>query len=110
MIELPEIVHQKLHDPSPSLSPEDSLKVLLSCIKYGAVKGRRAKWKELLMVIGNTGVGKNTLINYLHGCEMERVFEEDCSNSCGLGRARDDEDWAGHTNKSDTLIPAVESD
>ena len=63
-IELPEIVHRKLHDPSLSLSPEDSLKVLLSCIKYGAVKGRKAKGKELLMVIGNTGAGKSTLINF----------------------------------------------
>jgi hypothetical protein len=58
-IGLPQIVYQKLKDPSLPLSPEDSLKVLLACIKYGEVKGRKAESKELLMVIGNTGAGKS---------------------------------------------------
>jgi hypothetical protein len=63
-IKLPDIVHEKMKAPSLSLSPEDSLKVLLACMKYGAVKGRKAEKKELLMVIGNTGAGKSTRINY----------------------------------------------
>jgi tRNA A37 threonylcarbamoyladenosine biosynthesis protein TsaE len=64
VIEWPEIVRQRLLDPSLSLSPEQSRQVLLHFIKYGAVEGRKAKGKELLIVIGNTGAGKSTLINY----------------------------------------------
>ena len=42
-------------------------------IKCGLTAREHAKDKELLVVVGNTGVGKSSTVNYIHGCDMERV-------------------------------------
>ena len=31
------------------------------------------KGQELLAIVGNTGVGKSLLVNYIHGCKVDRV-------------------------------------
>ena len=85
--------------------------MLLWCIQHGLVNARRGKGKELLMVIGNTGAGKSTMINYLHGCIMER-FKQGAKK---MVRVKEDSEVVemmkiGHTNQSMTFIPDLEAD
>jgi len=111
VLELPEIVLRKLENAALSLSEEDSLKVLLACIQYGLVKARKGEDKELLMVIGNTGAGKSTLINYLHGCKFQMVRKGSKRIVCVSADSQVSEMMKiGHTNQSMTFIPDLEVD
>ena len=110
-IELAEIVLRKLDDAGLVLSEDESLEVLLSCIQYGQAKARRGEGKDLLMVIGNTGAGKSTLINFIHGCDMERVKVDHKK----VVRVRHDsavEEMMkiGHDNRSMTFVPDLNDD
>lgn len=98
---------RKLDNAALLLSEEESLEVLLACIKDGRAKARTSKGKELLMVIGNTGAGKSTFINYLFGCELEVVNEGNKRIvRVRAGSAVKEVMEIGHTNQSKTFIPA----
>ena len=62
---LDQVVGKKLATLA-ALTPEESRKCLVSCIRFGRAQARRAEGKEILVVIGNTGAGKSALINLLH--------------------------------------------
>ena len=44
----------------------------MSCIHRGEIESEKAVNQELIVFIGNKGVGKSTFVNYLYGCEMVR--------------------------------------
>ena len=56
------------------LSEDDSLAVLSACIEIGQSRAELAKGKTAVMVIGNTGAGKSTFVNYMLNCTLEKVL------------------------------------
>ena len=70
-------------------------------------KEQMVKGQELLAIVGNTGVGKSLLVNYLHGCEVERVnkvMQVSKSSPCK------EITTVGHCNQSMTFIPQFVAD
>lgn len=82
---------------------------LMICLCIDAIKTEEAEEqvKNLVLVIGNTGAGKSTSINYLTGVEYERKIKHGKyylkqKNVDQLAPAR-----VGHGDKSETLYPQV---
>ena len=111
---LPDIALRKLENPQLQLSADQQLEVLEACIAAGKQQAVRATDKQLVMVIGNTGAGKSTLVNYLHGCQMElHKSTDDKGKKKKVIRVREDSNprelmVIGHTNKSATFMPKVD--
>ena len=62
--------------PSPvrsKLSPSEAIDCLMGCVEYGEPQTLLAVGMHAIVIIGNTGAGKSTTINYLHDCEFDRV-------------------------------------
>ena len=76
-LKLPELVNHKLEDPNLVLTADQQLDVLRDCNALGDEHGSKvATGRDLLVIIGNTGAGKSTRVNYLDGCTLERVDAE----------------------------------
>ncbi|XRB03151.1 ubiquitin carboxyl-terminal hydrolase [Pycnococcus provasolii] len=111
---LPDIALRKLENPQLQLNADQQLEVLEACIAAGKQQAVRATDKQLVMVIGNTGAGKSTLVNYLHGCQMElHKTTDDKGKKKKVIRVREDSSppelmVIGHTNKSATFMPKVD--
>ena len=69
-LEIPDIVQQKLDKPDLKLAVEDSLKVLHACVELGRAAANRAEGGHAIAIIGNTGAGKSTFANYMHGWSL----------------------------------------
>ncbi len=68
------MVLQKLVSKSHTkFEPSEAIACIETCIAMGTKEAEKASEKELLLVIGNTGVGKSTAINHFHGCSMKRI-------------------------------------
>ncbi len=70
------ITREKLRTPSQVLNIEESLAVLNNCLDIGEKRAESARDKDLVVFMGNTGSGKSTAINYLVGCEMEKISRD----------------------------------
>ena len=101
------LVDRKLANPDLKMSEDESQKVLLACIKSGAACAVAAHGNQAIILIGNTGAGKSTCCNYLHGCTMELVREKKIfrvSASSPVPELM----HIGHTNVSATFLPDVQ--
>ncbi|MBS4166479.1 hypothetical protein NEOC65_001567 [Neochlamydia sp. AcF65] len=104
---------RKLDNPSEKLPPEESIAVLMECIRRGEIEAEKAKDQELVMVIGNTGCGKSTFSNAMYGCTMKKVAPTRRGEGIGSrvivekGSARDEVMKIGHTNNSQTFMPQL---
>ena len=68
------IIGKGLANRSTNLSEDDSLAVLTSCIDIGVERAGLALKKTAVVVVGNTGAGKSTFVNYILKCAMEKVL------------------------------------
>ncbi|MBS4167414.1 GTPase [Parachlamydia sp. AcF125] len=112
-----DLLDRKLANPSSHLEPEESIAVLMECIRRGEIEAAKAENRNLVVIIGNTGSGKSTFGNAICGCKLERVKPK----SLGLtgvkevvagkrldqGRARDEIMPIGHTTQSKTFMPQL---
>jgi hypothetical protein len=110
--QLPEVVFRKLSNPHLQLSVDEQLECLTGCIAVGAMRALQARNCGVVMVIGNTGAGKSTFVNFLHGCGME-IFRPK-GNQKAI-RVKPDSSVTelmriGHTNQSMTFIPGIATD
>jgi len=100
------LVDRKLANPELELTEDESVKVLLACIKLGTKAARAVHGKQAIVLLGNTGAGKSTCCNYIHGCLMEKdsilkVIRVSADSPV------DELMPVGHSNVSETVIPDV---
>ena len=106
-----ELVQSKIRDPAFPLRVEERIEFVAECIKQGDANAKAALKNptSIVMVLGNTGAGKSTLINYIFGCKM---IEE----KQGLGKVISVDEGKGNnpsvvsignTNESATFLPFV---
>ncbi|XWN35036.1 MAG: hypothetical protein ROO73_05590 [Roseivirga sp.] len=96
---------------------EESVRQLTGYVRDGAEQAKKVEGKEVLMVLGNTGAGKSTFINYCNGQTMERVDLGTLSERTGQAYtgppfeqvvvAADEVTPIGHNNASQTLLPGI---
>ena len=119
-VELPQLVKDKLRNPNLKLTVDQQIECLDTCIQYGAAEAAKAEGRDLLMVIGNTGAGKSTMVNFIAGCTMERVTRKKAGLTGGnlkqkivrtaADSARKEVMKIGHSNQSQTFTPDVAHD
>ena len=114
---LPDVVLKKLRNPHLQLSLDDSMECILACIDRGFDEAAAATGKNLVVIIGNTGAGKSTFVNYLNGCTMEAIARKDAGLEGRGSVVRVKPDSAtpelmpiGHTKQSMTFVPQVGGD
>ena len=84
---IPNVVQKMLNNPNTKLRVDESLEVIQCCVELGKEAATRAEDWHAVVVIGNTGAGKSTLVNFLHGCDLESIPKSDV-----LGAAADGAD------------------
>eukprot|EP00540_Astrosyne_radiata_P007096 CAMPEP_0116825742 /NCGR_PEP_ID=MMETSP0418-20121206/2139_1 /TAXON_ID=1158023 /ORGANISM="Astrosyne radiata, Strain 13vi08-1A" /LENGTH=454 /DNA_ID=CAMNT_0004454293 /DNA_START=1082 /DNA_END=2446 /DNA_ORIENTATION=+ len=111
------VLEEQLSNPSCELSAAESVALVEHCVSLGEENAQAATGKEVVMVLGNTGAGKSTFLNYLLGCQMEAKRAKDL----GLpGKKRvirvaptsniDEVMPIGHGGASKTFMPTIMSD
>ena len=111
-VKVSELVNRKLADPNLVLTPDERLDVMRECIGRGEAQAQTAAGKDLLVIIGNTGAGKSTCVNYVDGCTLQRVSLSDGGRGPKVVRVAPDSPRPelmriGHTDKSQTFVPDV---
>ena len=112
---------RKLADAETVLSDQESITLLTHCVDEGERNSEKAKGKDTLIVVGSTGAGKSTFLNYLMGCEMmlkdpEELGLDDLDDEVVVVRSRseggplDEIMEIGHGKQSKTFLPHIESD
>jgi hypothetical protein len=112
---------RKQENPLHPISASESIDLLNMYIAEGLVNARRLTGKEAIVVLGNTGAGKSTFLNYLMGCEMmlkdpEELGLDDLDDEVVVVRSRseggplDEIMEIGHGKQSKTFLPHIESD
>jgi energy-coupling factor transporter ATP-binding protein EcfA2 len=114
------LLSKKLANPNHALSDQESIALLNHCIAEGARNADKIKGKDALVVVGNTGAGKSTFLNYLLGCDMikkslrelgiEGVGKVVVVKSRSEGGCLDEVMAIGHAELSKTFIPQIEVD
>ena len=112
-----EILARKLSDPRKELSAAEGISLITYCAQLGEENAASATGKEVVLVLGNTGVGKSTAVNYLMGCEMKLVKPSELGlegskrvvivNAEGT---RPEVMPIGHGSQSHTLMPQIVPD
>jgi hypothetical protein len=98
------LVLRKLANSKLLLNKEESIACIKSCIDMGEVNVSRASGKEVVVFFGDSGTGKSTAINFLHGCTMVKeagVIKVDTKSIIPEMMP------IGHTMHSKTFIPQI---
>jgi energy-coupling factor transporter ATP-binding protein EcfA2 len=110
------LLARKLADPECVLSESESIALLTFCVARGVEHAKKVKDKEAVIVIGTTGAGKSTFVNYLLGCTMaEKSPEGDAFENVVAVQPRsegglcDEVMPIGHGGTSKTYMPQVAS-
>ena len=67
------ILERKLSDSALELSVPESVALLRHCVALGVSNAAAVSGKEAILVLGKSGIGKSTFLNYMLGCEMVSV-------------------------------------
>ena len=112
---MPPLVKTKLANPAMRLAIEQSIEVATGCVDMGdRVLQTAASGGCSLAVFGNTGAGKSTFFNFLHGCQMESIKRAELGLGgsgkvvrVAAGSQKPELFPIGHENVSATFIPGV---
>jgi energy-coupling factor transporter ATP-binding protein EcfA2 len=107
-----EILNTKLNNPQAELTPNQSISLVNYCATLGEQNAAPAANKEVLMVLGNTGTGKSTAVNYLLGCEMKSALDEFGEEIIVVApeSIRPEVMPIGHGDQSHTFMPQIVPD
>ena len=116
--ELPEVVQEMLRNPSKSYTLEQKIECITACIREGDDAAMEAHGEDIVVILGNTGAGKSTFVNWLHGCKMQQVKKNKVPGLKGTGKVvivapgtEPTEIMAiGHSKASMTFIPGIQRD
>ena len=109
------LLAEQLADPKKIFSQPDQLKLLTDCVRYGQINAAKIEGKDAVMVLGNTGAGKSTFINYLAGCQLVEQWDEDHGRMLvvkgkAAGGVRDEVMPIGHGGSKTSMPHVVEVD
>ena len=107
------LIAERLEDPQKIFTRSDQIQLLTDCVRYGRANAEAMSGADAVIILGNTGAGKSTFINYLAGCQLEVKWDDDHDGvlvvkSRALGGPRDEVMPIGHMG-SKTLMPHVAS-
>ena len=119
-LDINDLIERKLADKHTPFTIEERIALLVGCIRKGEEQVTRVGQEAAqspIVFLGNTGSGKSTLVNYLAGCEMERI-DPRVRGIKGLGHSRKivvvKEESAqlevmkiGHSKISETFMPNI---
>lgn len=74
------LVKLRIEHPKQSMSPADSLTVLMHCMQQGKMQAQRARGKDLLLLLGNTGAGQYT--DDVEGSLWFDLIPSACAKAC----------------------------
>ena len=107
------LIAKRLEDPKKIFPRSDQIRLLTDCVRYGRVNAEAMAEKDAVIVLGKTGVGKSTLINYLAGCELKEQWVEGQLEptlevrGTSSGGERDEVTPIGHEATSKTFMPQI---
>jgi hypothetical protein len=73
---LDEILMSRLQPDPRKLDEEESINLICELVKIGREWAMKSQDQDIVVILGNTGCGKSTFINWLLGAEMEMVTPE----------------------------------
>jgi hypothetical protein len=94
---------------APRLTESESIDLIAMYVSDGAKRAEEVVGKDAVIVLGNTGAGKSTWLNYLMGCHMTLTR----SRRSSIAEAAPSEECPvvpfpiGHTKQSETFMPAI---
>jgi guanylate kinase len=104
------MLDKKLKDPKMKLSVEESVQVVSTCLAKGRVTALKIDGEDAIFIIGNTGAGKSTFINYLCRRKMRECKKKDIGLK-GTGKVIIVEGNSlariGHDKNSATFLPDI---
>jgi len=107
-----DLISLKLANKNLQMNLDERLDVVMHCTEIGEKSASKAEGKDVVMVVGNTGCGKSTLVNVLHGCNMVEKKIDMGDNVVKLAWLVDNNGdnkaelmKIGHNNQSMTFIP-----
>eukprot|EP00551_Chaetoceros_affinis_P009385 CAMPEP_0203666970 /NCGR_PEP_ID=MMETSP0090-20130426/3896_1 /ASSEMBLY_ACC=CAM_ASM_001088 /TAXON_ID=426623 /ORGANISM="Chaetoceros affinis, Strain CCMP159" /LENGTH=920 /DNA_ID=CAMNT_0050530995 /DNA_START=686 /DNA_END=3448 /DNA_ORIENTATION=- len=109
-IKLSPLVQAKLSQPELTLTSDEKINFISECIDAGSTNSENLLRdpSSLVMVMGNTGAGKSTFINYVSGCKMIEIdngFRKEIHVDTSSGKPPVVS--IGHDGKSATFLPHI---
>ena len=68
---LDKLLLSRLNSNKKDLDDKESIDLICALCEIGKKHAEKSKDQEIVVILGNTGAGKSTLINYILGLEME---------------------------------------
>jgi energy-coupling factor transporter ATP-binding protein EcfA2 len=110
---------EELIKDGDSSDPQKNVQTLIACLKSGKINASKVQNNQVIVIMGNTGAGKSTFVNYLSGCTMVEKSPKELNlkgfnklvvvKSVQDGGHQDEIMPIGHTKVSKTFIPQVYS-
>ena len=69
--EIKKLILKRLEFKDVDLPDCDSVELIAGISKLAKANAMKTSGKEVLLIVGNTGGGKSTCVNFLGGCELE---------------------------------------
>jgi ribosome biogenesis GTPase A len=111
------LLNEKLADPSRVLATTESISLIEHCAQLGEQNAANANDKDVVMTLGNTGMGKSTFLNAILGCKMKLVKPGEVGTEGMTKVVIVDPESAqpeilpiGHEDVSKTFLPQIASE